>query len=87
MSAFSVGPPDYMNAQEHELRKYALIGGLRPFDDLLEQEGYFERYTEGNARVHRFQVSPDDPMFVRNEDGSFKHPLEAARLLNLSAKP
>ncbi len=88
VSFLSGNPPDYMNAQEHELRKYALIGGLRPFDDLLEQEGpdYFERYTEGKARVHRFQVSPDDPMFARNEDGSFKHPLEAARLLNLSGK-
>ncbi len=88
VSFLSGNPPDYMTAEVHELRKYALIGGLRPFDDLLDQEGpdYYERYTRGKSRIHRFSVSPDDSIFARDDQGRFRHPLEAARLLNLSGK-
>ncbi|MGC9455700.1 MAG: ABC transporter permease subunit [Phycisphaerae bacterium] len=38
VSFLSGNPPDYMDAEVHELRKYVLMGGIYPLDDLLAQE-------------------------------------------------
>lgn len=86
LSFLSGNPPDFLSAQSHELRGYALFGGIRPMDDLLAQEGpdYFDQFLDGEGRIHRFQVNPDDLMFSRDERGRFRHPEEAARLLRLS---
>ncbi len=47
MSFLSGNPPDYMEAKVNELRKYVLIGGARPLDDLLaaENERLWEQMT------------------------------------------
>lgn len=88
ISFLSGNPPDYMDAQLHELRQYALFGGVRPFDDLLAAEGpgYFDEFLDGRGRVYRFETNPDDRFFARDAEGNFLHPKEAARLLNLSGK-
>ena len=38
ISFLSGNPPDSMSAKVNEIRKYVLMGGLRPFDDLLAWE-------------------------------------------------
>lgn len=88
LSFLSGNPPDYMNAREHEIRNYALFGGVRPLDDLLAREGpeYFDAFLEGEARVYRFNANPDDRVFARDEQGRFLQPLDAARLLSLSGR-
>lgn len=88
ISFLSGNPPDYMDARAHELRKYALFGGVRPFDDLLEAEGpdYYDRFLDGRGRVYRFETNPDDRFLARDAEGDFLHPKEAARLLALSGK-
>lgn len=88
ISFLSGNPPDYMDAQAHELRKYALFGGVRPFDDLLDAEGpgYFDQFLDGRGRIYRFETNPDDRFLERDEEGRFLHPKEAARLLALSGK-
>ncbi len=87
MSFLSGNPPDYMDANLSELRKYALMGGIRPMDDLVAAEGpdYFARSLLGAARVHRFRVNPEDRI-LRRENGTFAHPREAARLLGMDGR-
>lgn len=132
VSFLSGNPPDYMDSQVHELRKYVLMGGIYPLDDLLAEENqrllrektaerleqwreqyrrengrepsdehidrqrqtirrklsdrgedlYFDQYLIGKARIHRFQLNPDD-RFLREPE---KYPLEAARLLAMHGK-
>ena len=38
ISFLSGNPPDYMDAKLNELRKYVLIGGIRPLDELVDEE-------------------------------------------------
>jgi len=91
ISFLSGNPPDYMDAERHELRKYVLIGGIHPLDDLLaaenarlaaEGQDYFDQYLIGKARIHRFNVNPDD-RFIREME---RYPMEAARLLQMDGR-
>jgi len=68
ISFLSGNPPDYRDAKVNELRKYVLMGGIMPLDELLEKEGedYLLQYPPfvRNTRIHRFKVNPDD-RFIR----------------------
>ncbi len=88
LSFLSGNPPDFMTAPENELRNYVLMGGVLPLNPLLEQEGpeYFDQYLFGQARVYRLNVYPNDRFFTRDEQGRFRYPLEAARLLTMNGQ-
>lgn len=91
LSFLSGNPPDYMDAEKSELRKYVLIGGIYPLDDLVARENerlkpqgisYTDQFLLGDSRLHRFSLNPDD-RFLREME---KYPAEAARLLAMDGK-
>lgn len=90
VSFLSGNPPDFLDVQYSEIRKFVLIGAVRPIDDLIEKAGGVEAYTSlymtGPSRLVRFNVNPDDRFFERDESGNFLYPLEAARLLEMNGK-
>jgi ABC-type sugar transport system permease subunit/ABC-type glycerol-3-phosphate transport system substrate-binding protein len=61
VSFLSGNPPDYMDAKVHELRKYVLMGGIYPLDDMLaeENERLLEKETAERLEQWREQYSEE----------------------------
>lgn len=87
----SGNPPDIMQVSVAELRDMVVTGRLRAIDDLLERQlaeepGFLDNLFDGQDAVYRFYANPDDPLFARDEQGRFLHPVEAARLVDMHGK-